>query len=86
MQYFVYIFIATIIVVAVSSALLRKKNPRLTWVPGVVLSVVSFVVAIISYFTLNGWDSMGFFFMFISVLIGSLLGTVVAKFQKSASH
>ncbi|MGG0240726.1 YesK family protein [Bacillus rhizoplanae] len=86
MQNFVYIFIATVIVVTVLSALLRKKNPRLTWVPGVLLTVVSFVVAVISYFTLNGWDSMSFFFVFLSVLVGSLLGTLVAKFQKSTSH
>ncbi|WP_336771362.1 YesK family protein [Bacillus bombysepticus] len=86
MQNFVYIFIATFIVVAVSSALLRKKSPKLYWVPGAVLTVISAIVAFISYFTLNGWDSMSFFFLFLSVLVGSAMGTLVGNLQKSTSH
>ncbi|MBJ7950108.1 YesK family protein [Bacillus cereus group sp. N24] len=86
MQNFVYIFIATFIVVAVSSALLRKKSPKLYWVPGAVLTGISAVVAFISYFTLNGWDAMSFFFLFLSVLVGSAMGTVMVSLQKTTSH
>ncbi|MBP0724294.1 hypothetical protein J5Y03_03730 [Bacillus sp. RG28] len=89
MQNFVYLFIATVIVVivvSVFSSILRKKNHCLTWVTGALLTVISFIVAVISYFTLDGWESMSFFFLFISVLVGSLFGTLVSKLQKSTSH
>lgn len=85
MQIFVYIFAATVILVAVTATIPRKKNLGRYWMPGVVLTSISLIIAVVSYFTLNGWGSMGFFFLFISVAIGSGIGTVISSFQNLTS-
>ncbi|MDX8367101.1 YesK family protein [Cytobacillus sp. IB215665] len=85
-QIFVYSFVAVIIIVGFSSTLVSKRKPTLYWLPGTILSVITLAFAIISFFTLNGWDAMGFFFLFISVLFGSVIGTFIVKFKKASIH
>ena len=83
MQVFVYITLATIIIVAISSSILRKKSYLKYWIPSVLLIGISFVIAAVSFFTLDdGWASMSFFFMFISITIGSLIGIAVSMLTK----
>ncbi|MFS1516678.1 YesK family protein [Bacillus sp. SCS-151] len=86
MQIFFYSFVAVMITVGFSSTMLSKRKPTLYWLPGTVLSVITLAFAIISFFTLNGWDAMGLFFMFISVFFGSVIGTFIAKFKKATIH
>lgn len=78
MQTFVYIFLATIILVSVVSIYLRKKNFSTFWIPAAFLIGISLIVAVVSYFTLNGWDSMGFFFLFLSITCGAIIGTALS--------
>ena len=78
MQIFIYITLATIIIVTISSTILRRKNYRKYGIPTALLIGVSFVIAVLSFFTLDGWESMGFFFMFICITIGSLIGTGIS--------
>lgn len=82
MQNFVYITIATIIIVTIISSILRKKNYSKYWLPSVILIGISFLIALISFFTLDGWASMSFLFMFISVTIGSFIGTAISMLTK----
>lgn len=82
MQTFVYIFLATIIAVGIISVYLRKKNISMYWIPGAILIGISFTIAVVSFFTLNGWDSMGFFFLFLSITLGTVIGTVLSHYQK----
>ncbi|MFF2755143.1 YesK family protein [Psychrobacillus sp. NPDC058041] len=85
MQIFVYITLVTIIIVSISSSILRKKNYSKYWIPSVLLIGISFVIAVVSIFTMNGWESMGFFIMFICITIGSFIGTAISlltKFKK----
>ncbi|MGM9968076.1 MAG: YesK family protein [Rummeliibacillus sp.] len=83
MQTFVYIFITTIILVGAVSTYLRKKNFSTFWIPAAVLIGISLIVAVVSYFTLDGWRSMGFFFLFFSITLGAIIGTAFSFFQKS---
>lgn len=78
MQIFIYITLATIIIVTISSTILRRKNYPKYGMPIALLIGVSFVIAVVSFFTLDGWESMGFFFMFICITIGSLIGTGIS--------
>lgn len=83
MHVFVYITLATIIIVSVSSSILRKKSYPKYWIPSVLLIGLSFLIAVVTFFTLDdGWASMSFFFMFFSILIGSLIGTAISMLTK----
>ena len=82
MQIFVCITLVTIIIVSISSSILRKKNYSKYWMPTVLLIGISFIIAVVSFFTLEGWESMSFFFMFISITIGSLIGTAISMLTK----
>lgn len=83
MQIFLYITLATIIIVTISSSILRKKSYPKYWIPSVLLIGISFVIAVVSFFTMDdGWASMSFFFMFISIIIGSLIGTAISMLTK----
>ena len=55
-----------------------KKTLSKYWIPSVLLIGISFVTAVASFFTLDGWESMSFFFMFICITIGSLIGTAIS--------
>lgn len=83
MQIFVYITLATVIIVTISSSILRKKSYPIYWIPSVLLIGISFVIAVVSFFTLeDGWASMSFFFIFVSITIGSLIGTAISMLTK----
>ncbi|WP_445678139.1 YesK family protein [Psychrobacillus sp. FSL H8-0484] len=74
--------LATILLVTISSSILRKKNYTKFWIPSVLLIGILFVIAVVSFFTLDGWESMSFFFMFICITIGSLIGTAISMLTK----
>jgi F0F1-type ATP synthase membrane subunit a len=81
MTYFVVIGIAVIIVVALLASYLMKKNPSKKHyiLPGTVLTVISFVFAIVSFFTEGGWNAIGYEILFVFVAIASLIGTIIGK-------
>lgn len=75
------IFIVVIIIVSLFSFYLKRKNPSNNYYlfPGIMLTVLSYVVAAVSYFTADGWSILGYFFLFILISIASLIGTVVGQ-------
>lgn len=81
MTYFWVIGVVVILVVALLAAYLMKKSPSKKHyiLPGTVLTVISFVFAIVSFFTEGGWDAMGYGILFVFVAIASLIGTVIGK-------
>jgi len=89
MMNFIFIGIAVLIIVGFSSSYLIKKNPSKNSyaLPGVILTLISLVIAIVSYFTTDGWTSMGFGFLFVFIAIFSLIGTLMGKnYGKSSSE
>lgn len=87
---FMLIGIAVIIVVALLASYLMKKNPskKSYILPGTILTFISLVAAIVSFITEGGWDAMGYAFLFVSVAIASLIGTLIGKSfgKKPAAH
>lgn len=81
MTYFVGIAIGVIIAVAILSSYLLRKNPSKNHyiLPGTILTVITLGVAIISYFTMDGWSIMGFFILFVFVGMASFIGTILGK-------
>lgn len=73
--------IAVLLVVAALAAYLRKKNPskKSYILPGTILTVVSFVLAGVSFFTESGWDAMGYGILFVFVAVASVIGTLIGK-------
>ena len=70
------------IVVCLLSSILARKNPsQKTYVlPGVILTAISLVVAIVTFFTgEDSWSNMGYGIMFVFVAIASVLGTAIGK-------
>lgn len=81
-QNFVYITIVKIIIVTILSSILRKKSYHNYWIPSVLLIGISFIIAVVSFFKLDGWASMSFFFVFICITIGALIGTAISMLTK----
>ncbi|MFI8684729.1 YesK family protein [Rossellomorea sp. NPDC077527] len=81
MKYFLVIFISITIFVSVLAAYLIKKNPTKKHhvLPGAILTVVSFILAITSLFTTDGWSIMGYFFLLVFVSVSSFIGTILGK-------
>ena len=81
MEYFIGIGVVVIIAVAFLAAYLVKKNPSKKHyvLPGTILTVISLIVAIVSYFTDDGWSAMGYGILFVFVAIASFLGTILGK-------
>lgn len=83
MAVFAYIFIGAALFIGVISGMVKRKYNRYFLLPGIIISVLSGIVAFVSYFLTNGWDSMGYFFMFISITLGSIVGSIVPYFTKN---
>ena len=83
MAVFAYIFIGTALFVSVLSVMVKRKYNRYFLLPGIIISVLSGIVAFVSYFLTNGWDSMGYFFMFVSITLGSIVGSIFSYFMKN---
>ncbi|MBD8007582.1 YesK family protein [Bacillus norwichensis] len=81
MAYFVGIAIGVIIIVAILSSYLLKKNPSKNYYifPGSISTIITLVVAIISYFIMDGWSTMGYLILFVFVGIASFIGTILGK-------
>ena len=82
MEIFYIAGIAVVIVVGLLSAILARKNPskKTYLLPGVILTAVSLLVAIVTFFIgSDGWSNMGYSILFIFVAVASLLGTAVGK-------
>ncbi|MEK3798383.1 hypothetical protein MHI18_08980 [Peribacillus sp. FSL H8-0477] len=82
MGIFVLIAVVAVIVVLQSAEYLKRKKPnsRTYLLPGFFLTVLSFILMIVSYFTSSdGWNIMGYFFLFIFVSIASFIGTIVGR-------
>jgi len=47
--------------------------------PGTILTGLSLLVAIVSFFTVDGWSIMGYFFLFVFIAASSLIGTFIGK-------
>ncbi|GIN90127.1 hypothetical protein J22TS1_11780 [Siminovitchia terrae] len=47
--------------------------------PGAILTIITLVVAIISYFAMDDWSTMGYFILFVFVGIASFMGTILGK-------
>ena len=74
--------IAVGIVVCVLSAILARKNPskKMYLLPGVILTSISLVIAIATFFTGgDSWSNMGYGILFVFVAIASVLGTAIGK-------
>lgn len=73
--------LVVIIVVTVLTAYLLKKNPsnKSYILPGTILTLISLVLALVTFFTEGGWDGMGYAFLFVFVAIASLIGTLIGK-------
>ena len=82
MEIFYITGIAVGIVVCVLSAILARKNPskKMYLLPGVILTSISLVIAIATFFTGgDSWSNMGYGILFVFVAIASVLGTVIGK-------
>ena len=81
MGYFIVIALGVMIVVSLLASYLEEKNPSKKHfiLPGTILTVISLIVAIVSYFTDDGWSSMGYGILFVFVAIASFLGTILGK-------
>ncbi len=73
--------LVVIIVVTFFAAHLLKKNPskKSYTLPGTILTLLSLVIALVTFFTEGGWDGMGYAFLFVFVAIASLIGTLIGK-------
>ncbi|WP_040207860.1 YesK family protein [Neobacillus jeddahensis] len=78
---FIIIGIAVMIVVGFLSSYLIKKNPSTNSyiLPGTIVTLISLVIAIASHFTTDGWNAMGFAFLFVFVAVASVIGTLIGK-------
>lgn len=74
-------FIILSVVVALLAAWLTqfhyKRTSHFSWMPAIILTVVSGINALVNFFITDGWTAMSFFFMFIAVSGGSFIGCAV---------
>ncbi|WP_083392052.1 YesK family protein [Bacillus sp. MUM 13] len=72
--------ILIIVIAALASYLLKKYPSKKTFtLPGLILTTLSLIAAIVSYLTADGWTVMGYSILFAAVAIASLIGTAAAK-------
>ncbi|WP_455660665.1 YesK family protein [Pradoshia sp.] len=82
MEIFYFTGIAVVITVGLLSGILARKHPskKTYLLPGIILTAVSLLVAIITFFRgSDGWSYIGYSLLFIFVAVGSLLGTAIGK-------
>ena len=80
-MFFLIAVVALIVVMQSTEYLKRKKpNSRIYLLPGWLLTIITFILMIVTYFTSpDGWAIMGNFFIFIFVFIASVIGTIVGR-------
>lgn len=89
MNLFIGIGVVTIIIVFLSVLFLTKKYSSKDYflLPGAILSILAFIVAIVSFFTTGGFDAMGYGILFIFVAVASVVGTISGKvFARKKAH
>lgn len=82
MEYFFLVGAVVLVGIYIMSSILAKKIPykKHYALPGVILTVITLVVAITMYFTgSDGWSNLGYGILFLFVAVGSLLGTFLGK-------
>ena len=79
MKYFVPNGIVLTIVVAIMATYLKKKYPtkKVYMLPGGILTVISLIIAVISFLTVGGWNAFGYSILFTFVAEASIIGTVI---------
>lgn len=86
---FVVLFLIVVALAAWLTSFRYKRTQQFSWMPAIILTLVSGMNALVNYVTTDGWSSMGFLFMFISVSLGGFVGcaimrSVYAKKEKAA--
>lgn len=71
---FVLLFFIVTGVAAWLTSFRYKRTQQLSWMPAIILTVVSGGNALINYVLADGWAAMGFLFMFIAVSVGGFVG------------
>lgn len=86
---FVILFALVVALASWLTSFRYKRTQQFSWMPAIILTLVSGVNVLINYVTANDSSSMGFLFMFISVSLGGFVGcaimrSVYAKKEKTA--
>lgn len=74
MSGFIVLFIIVAMLAAWLTSFRYKRTQQFSWMPAIILTVVSGGNALINYVLADGWVAMGFLFMFIAVSVGGFVG------------
>lgn len=72
----VYLFLSVVFGMGIISALAYQYNQRLFLVPSVIVVLIGVVVSVNGYLVSDGWDSLDYLFVFISILLGVSVGAL----------